>query len=166
VTGDFRWASKNDKYAFGLGGSFISNPYKYDNSNNINALRQMAAGFFSVGLFQRVALMGELAYNRLDLRDSVNTRSDLRTIFGEIDVRIIKGLELKLQYENYDPSLGIKNSTRERQRYSFGLVFYPLNGLEIEAIYRHVRSGLGDPEPPGASDPKDDEMQTTFKFYF
>lgn len=166
VTGDFRWASKNEKYAFGLGGSFVSNPFKYDATNNINALRQMGAGFLSIGLFKRVAIIGELAYNRLDLRDSINTRSDHRTIFGEIDILILKGLEVKFQYENYDPALGIKNSTREIQRYSFGLVFYPLNGLEIESVYRHVRRGLGDPVPPGTEDYKDDEIQTTFKFYF
>ncbi len=166
VSGDFRWASKKSKYTFGIGGSFLSNPYKYDPANNINALRQMGAGFISIGLFERVAILGEVAYNRLDLRDSVSTRSDFRTIFGELDVRLTKGVELKVQYENYDNALGVKNNTTERQRYSFGAVFFPLSGLEVEAIYRHVRNGLGDPEPPGAEDFKDDEFQTVFKFYF
>jgi hypothetical protein len=79
---------------------------------------------------------------------------------------LAKGVELKVQYENYDNSLGVKNNTTERQRYSFGAVFFPLSGLEVEAVYRHVRNGLGDPEPPGAEDFKDDEFQTVFKFYF
>lgn len=166
VSGDFRWASKKSKYTFGLGGSFLSNPFKYDPTNNINALRQMAAGFISIGLFERVAIIGELAYNRLDIRDSVATRSDLRTIFGEINIRVSKGLELKAQYENYDNALGIKNNTTERQRYSFGAVFYPLTGLEVESIFRLVRNGKGDPEPTNATDFKDDEFQTSFKFYF
>ncbi|MFI5212328.1 MAG: hypothetical protein ACHQIH_05550 [Ignavibacteria bacterium] len=166
VTGDFRWASKKSKYTFGIGGSFISNPFKYDRTNNINALRQVGAGFLSIGLFERVALLAELAYNRLDLRDSFSTRSDFRTIFGEMDIRLTKGVELKVQYENYDNALGIKNSTTERQRYSFGAVFYPLNGLEVESVYRMVKNGLGDPEPPGAADFKDDEFQTVIKFYF
>lgn len=166
ATGDFRWASKNNKYAFGLGGSFITNPFKYDAVNNINALRQVAAGFLSIGLLERVAIIGELDYNRLDLRDSVSTRSDLRTIFGELDIRVSKGVELKFQYENYDNALGVKNSTSERQRYSFGAICYPLTGLEVEAVYRMVKNGLGDPEPPGATDYKDDEFQTVIKFYF
>lgn len=166
VSGDFRWASKKSKYTFGLGGSFLSNPFKYDPANNINAVRKMAAGFLSIGLFERVAIMGELAYNRLDINDSAATRSDMRTIFGEIDIRVSKGLELKFQYENYDNALGIKNSTTERQRYSFGAVFFPLTGLEVEGVYRVVTNGKGDPEPPNATDFKDNEIQTVFKFYF
>lgn len=166
ASGDFRWAHKKGKYTFGLGGSFMSNPFKWDQANNVNALRQMAAGFVSIGLFERVAIMGEVAYNRLDLRDSVSSRTDLRTIFGEIDVMVTNGIELKLQYENFDNALGTKNAFTERQRYSVGAVFYPLTGLEVESIVRFVRNGLGDPEPPGATDFKDDEFQTTFKFYF
>ncbi len=166
VSGDFRWSSKKSKYTFGIGGSFLSNPFKYDPANNINALRQMAAGFLSIGLFERVAILGEVAYNRLDLRDSVKTRSDFRTIFGELNIRVTKGLEVKVQYENYDNALGSKNSTSERQRYSFGAVFFPINGLEVESIYRVVRNGKGDPEPSNATDFKDNEFQTVFKFYF
>lgn len=67
VSGDFRWASKKTKYTFGIGGSFMSNPFKYDAVNNVNALRQMAAGFLSIGLFERVAIMGEVAYDGLDI---------------------------------------------------------------------------------------------------
>jgi hypothetical protein len=126
----------------------------------------MGAGFISIGLFERVAIIGELAYNRLDIRDSSATRSDFRTIFGELDIRISKGLELKAQYENYDNALGLKNNETERQRYSFGAVFYPLSGLEVESIFRIVKNGKGDPEPTNATDFKDDEFQTTIKFYF
>ncbi len=166
VSGDFRWAAKKNKYTFGLGGSFLSNPFKYDPNNNVNALRQMAAGFISIGLFERVSIIGELAYNRLKLNDSLNTKSDFKTIFGEIDIRVTKGLELKFQYENYDNALGSKNAATEMQRYSFGAVIYPLTGLEIEPVFRIVKNGLGDPEPPGATDRKDNEFQTVFKFYF
>ncbi len=166
TTADFRWAHKKNKYTFGLGGSFMTNPFKYDPANNINAVRQMAAGFLSIGLFERVAILGELAYNRLDIRDSAKTRADLKTIFGEIDIKISNGVELKFQYENYDNALGIKNATTERQRYSAGVVFFPLTGLEVESIFRMVRSGKGDPPPSNYTDPKDDEFQTTFKFYF
>jgi hypothetical protein len=170
TSADFRWASKKSKYTFGLGGSFLTNPFKYDPANNINALRQIAAGFFSVGLFERVVILGELDYNRLDLRDSASTRSDFQTLFGEVDIRVIKGLEAKFQFENYNPQLGIKNAPLERRRYSFGVEFFPLTGLEIEAIFRYVN------EPGKTTDPvtgtekdidiKNNEFQTTFKFYF
>jgi hypothetical protein len=164
VAGDFRWASRNNRFTVNAGGSFINNPFKYNPEENINALRQIAAGFVSFGLFEKVAILGELVYNRLDLRDSIATRSDFRTIFGELNARITKGIELKFQYENYDPELGTKNSIRERQRYSFGAVVFPLTGLEIESIFRLVKEGEGsNPEP---FDLKNDEFQTVFKFYF
>ena len=166
VSADYRWrnSDKDTKYTFGLGGSFITNPFKYDPANNINALRQIAAGFFSIGLFQRVAILGEISYNRLNIRDSVSTRSDFSTLFGEVDFRVVKGMELKFQYENYNPSLGIKNDPSKRQRYSFGLMFYPLTGLEVESIFRLVKAGKGDGPVPFTV--KNNEFQTIFKFYF
>jgi hypothetical protein len=162
VSGDFRWASKKSKYTAGIGGSFLTNPYKYDLVNNVNALRQMAAGFVSFGLFQRVAILGEFAYNRLDIRDPTSTRSDFRTIFAEINGRLTQGLELKVQYENYDNALGTKDATTERQRYSAGAVFYPLTGLEVESIFRLVKEGDGGID----FEMQNNEFQTTFKFYF
>lgn len=170
TSADFRWTSNKKKFTGGLGGSFLTNPFKYDPQNNINALRQIAAGFLSIGLFERVALLGEFDYNRLDIRDSVSTRSDFQTIFAELDVRVTKGLEAKVQFENYDPQLGIKKGSLERRRYSFGFGFYPLTGLEIEAVYRIVdEPGMTTDPVTGAEqeiDIKNNEIQTTFKFYF
>lgn len=170
ASGDFRWASKNNKFTGGLGGSFLTNPFKYDPQNNINALRQIAGGFFSIGILERIALMGEFDYNRLDIRDSAGTRSDFQTLFAELNVRVVKGLEAKFQFENYDPQLGIKNGSQERRRYSFGFGFFPLTGLEIEAIYRVVDEPGKTIDPvTGAEediDIKNNEIQTTFKFYF
>ncbi len=170
TSADFRWAGKNSKYTFGIGGSFLTNPFKWDPTNNINALRQVAGGFFSFGLFQRVAVLGEFDYNRLDITDSVKTRRDFATIFGEVDIRVIHGLEAKFQFENYNPQLGIKDAPLQMRRYSFGLEFFPLTGLEVETIFRYVD------EPGKTTDPitgeqkdvdiKNNEFQTTFKFYF
>lgn len=160
ATGDFRWADKKERYTFGLGGSFLTNPFKYDQQNNINALRQIGAGFLSIGLFNRVAILAEYDYNRLDLRDSAKTRTIFQTIFAEMDIKLAKGLEIKLQFENYDPQLGIKNGQLERRRYSFGISFFPLTGLEIETMYRYVQ------EPNKALNVKNNEFQDQIKFYF
>lgn len=170
TSADFRWADKKSKYTFGIGGSFLTNPFKWDPTNNINALRQLAGGFLSVGLFQRVAILGEFDYNRLKIADSVSTRRDFTTIFGEVDIRVVKGLEAKFQFENYNPQLGIKDAPLQMRRYSFGLEFYPMTGLEIETIFRYVD------EPGKTTDPftgqqkdvdiKNNEFQTMFKFYF
>jgi hypothetical protein len=166
LSGDFRWASKKNKVTFGLGGSFINNPFKYDPNPaaNTDALRQIAGGFFSIGVMERVALIGEVDFNRLKIHDSLGTRRDVRSIFGELNVRVISGIELKFQYENLDNALGHKNAVTERQRYSFGAVLYPLTGLEIESVIRIVKNGAG--ENDDIEDVKDNEYQTVFKFYF
>lgn len=160
ASADFRWATKDSKYTFGLGASFLSNPYKYSVANNINAVRQIGAGFISIGLFERVAILGEFDYNRLDISDSVSTRQDFRTIFGELDIRVIRGLEAKFQVENYDPELGTAKPPLERFRYSFGVGLFPVTGLELETIFRLVKSGDSNP------DLHNNEFQQTFKFYF
>jgi hypothetical protein len=160
ASGDFRWASKKNKVTLGIGCSFLSNPFKYDITNNINALRQIGAGFISIGLFERVAILGEYDYNRLDIRDSVSTRNDFHTIFGEVDIRVIQGLEAKFQIENYDPQLGIKQGDQERFRYSFGIGLFPFTGLELETIFRLVKT----PDPNITI--KNNEFQQTIKFYF
>ncbi|RPI15084.1 MAG: hypothetical protein EHM58_15000 [Ignavibacteriae bacterium] len=159
TSADFRWASKKGDYSFGLGGSFINNPFKYDPANNINALRQIAAGFISIGLFKRVAILGEYDYNRLDLRDAGSTRHDFNTIFGEVDITVVQGAQAKFQFESYDPNLGLKDGPQELRRYSFGINLFPLTGLEIESIYRVV-------DEPGELDIKNNEFQETFKIYF
>lgn len=161
VSGEFRWAQKDDKYTFAIGASFINDPFKFTPStqDNINAVRKIGAGFFSIGLFERVAILGEIDYNRLDIRDSLATRNDFKTYFGEVDISLIQGIEAKFQVEAYDPNLGFKGPD-ERRRYSFGLMFYPLTGLEIESIFRIVK------EPGLEAEIKNNEYQTVFKFYY
>jgi len=173
LSGDFRWALETKKsgrpvkiFTFGLGGSFINNPFKWDITENVNANRKLGAGFFSIGLFERVAILGEMDYNRLDLatRDTstgviTTQRNDFKTFFAEINGKIIDGLEVKAQFEAYDGELGIKNGSTERRRYSFGIVLYPFTGLEIESIFRLVREPVDDVV-------KNDEFQTVFHFYY
>ena len=152
---DFRWASKKSKYAFGIGGSFLNNPFKYDPVNNINAIRKAAGGRISLGFFMRVAVLGELTYNRLDLSDAALTRQDQRTIFGELDIKVVDGLELKGQFEDFDP----KHTQGNRRRTSVGVVVFPLTGLEVESIFRIV-------DEPDETEIKNNEFQTVIKFYF
>jgi hypothetical protein len=159
LSADYRWASKKNKFTFDLGSSFLNNPFKYSVSKNINALNQIGAGFISIGLFERVAILGEFDYNRLKISDSVNTKRDFRTIFGEIDIRLIQGLEAKFQYENYDPQLGIKDGSLIRSRYSFGFEIYPLTGIEMETVFRLVTT-------PSGTKLHNNEFQQMIKFYF
>ncbi|HEY3251857.1 MAG TPA: hypothetical protein VGK25_12165, partial [Ignavibacteria bacterium] len=137
---DFRWQGKKRKWGLGLGGSFINNPFKYDPANGTDAIRKVAAGYVAGGFMERVAIMGEWTYNRLDIANATSTRFDQRTLFGEIDIRIIDGLDLKGQYELYD---NLANEILNRRRYSFGVDMFPLTGLEIESIVRLVKEPNG-----------------------
>lgn len=162
TTADYRWQSKKNKFSIDLGGSFLNNPYQFykpDNINRFDALNQIAAGFISIGILERVAILGEFDYNRNKIMDSVNTKKDFHTIFGEIDFKVIQGLELKLQYENYNPQLGIKDGSLIRSRYSFGFEIFPMTGIEMETIYRLVTT-------PSGTKLHENEFQQTFKFYF
>ena len=159
TTADYRWASKKHNFTIDVGGSFLTNPYKFSVPNNLNALDQIAAGFFSLGFYERFALLGEFDYNRNKISDSVNTKNDFHTIFGELDIKIIQGLEAKFQYENYNPQLGLKNGPLIRTTYSFGFEIYPMTGIELETIYRILST-------PSGNKLHADEFQQMFKFYF
>jgi hypothetical protein len=177
VSGDFRWALESKKkkkgerplkiFSFGLGGSFINNPFKWDIVEDVNANRKVGAGFFSIGIFERIAILGEIDYNRLEraFRDTTTgivttERNDFKTFFGELNAKVIDGVEAKFQFEAYDAELGTKNGETERRRYSFGLVLFPFTGLEIESIVRIVK------EPGLDEELKNNEFQTVFHFYY
>ncbi|GEM_PF-518736 len=144
ASGDFRWASKKSKFTVGIGASFLNNPYRLTvrpSGNTYDAVNQIEAAFVSFGFVQRIALLGEIDFNSQKYAtDSANIKQLFNTYFGELDARLIKGLELKLQYEKFDNQLGTKNGDGERIRYSGGFVIFPLQGFEVEAMYRMAKT--------------------------
>jgi len=140
ASGDFRWASKKKKFTIGLGASFLNNPYRLKSNppgSVYDAINQISAVFASIGLFQKVAILGEIDFNsRKYSTETNNVKQLFNTYFGEADFRVIRGIELKLQYEKYDNNLGTKDGPGERVRYSGGAVIFPLQGCELEAMYR------------------------------
>ncbi|MBK6877577.1 MAG: hypothetical protein IPG99_14300 [Ignavibacteria bacterium] len=75
--------------------------------------------------------------------------------FGELDVVVIKGLELRAQYESYDRNRDVENDTRSR--ISAGFAAFPFNGFETDIMVRFVSED---------ADLKNDEFQWNFHFYF
>ena len=47
------------------------------------------------------------------------------------------GLDLKLAYDFYDPSIDLKSGANSR--YTAGVEFFPLPGVEVRPLYRFVR---------------------------
>lgn len=90
-------------------------------------------GFGGVG-YGPLAVFGEL--------DWINTRSDAGSQTGlasylEANYLIVQGIDLKLAYDFYDPDLDVKDGSQSR--YSVGVEFFPLSGVEVRLLYRFVR---------------------------
>ena len=58
-------------------------------------------------------------------------------VFAEANYRFIKGFELRAQYEYKDPNRDLSDD--RQQRYSFGISFFPLLGVEAEAMIRFLK---------------------------
>ncbi len=56
--------------------------------------------------------------------------------YVEADYPIVTGVDLKVAYDFYDPD--IDHKTGAASRYSFGVEFFPLPGVELRPIYRAV----------------------------
>ena len=75
--------------------------------------------------------------------------------YAELNVIVIKGFELRSQYEYYDKNRDITGD--HIQRISGGMAFFPFFGFETEMM---VRFPIEDPET------KNNEFQWNFHFYF
>jgi hypothetical protein len=164
ASGDFRWAPKSKKknFTFDLGASFLNNPFRFREApggETYDAINMISAAFASFGLFERVALLGEIDFNMQKYTDDEGTVKKLfNTYYAEADAKLVRGLEIKLQYEKFYNNLGTKNGPGERIRYSGGVVLFPLQGFELEAMYR-----MGKTYP---DDKFYNESNLIFHFYF
>lgn len=153
---DFTFSFNDYNYNFNFGGSFFNNPFtrfdpntSSDNSGN----RKAWGGFTKIGIMKRVALLGEVDFE--EFRDAFTPLRRGMYAFGELNVRVIQGVELRGQYERYDRDRDIVDN--EVTRISAGATFFPFFGLETEIFVRFVK------EEPEVDN---DEMQWTFHFYF
>jgi len=151
---DFNFGFNNYNFNVNIGGSFFNNPYNIMDSDTttITANRKAWGVFTRIGIMKRVALIGEVDF------EENKTASPLRRSlygFGELDIILIKGLELRGQFE-------IRDRIRNREgddikRVSAGIAAFPFFGFETEAMIRFVTQ---DP------DVKYNEFQWNFHFYF
>jgi hypothetical protein len=76
-------------------------------------------------------------------------------VYVEADYVVTPGLDLKLAYDFYDRDTDFK--TGSTSRYSVGLEFFPLSGVELRPIYRYVKYQT--------VDAKRDEFNLVVHFY-
>ncbi|MGV8017990.1 MAG: hypothetical protein AB2L26_07360 [Ignavibacteria bacterium] len=152
---DVMLSSKENNVNVNLGLSFYNNPYNFIDpltavSNNAN--RQAFGGFTKIGLLKRIAIIGEVDFLEDKRYDAIK-----RGLFGygELNVRIVNGVELRGQYEYMKPD---RDAGSNRQtRTSVGAALFPLQGVETEAMLRFVTDDIN---------PNTKEFNLGFHFYF
>ena len=88
-------------------------------------------GSFSVGDF---TLLGEADWIRSS--PAGVTTTGLAT-YTEADFMVTQGVDIKLAYDFYDQDIHYK--TGSKSRYSIGVEFFPVSGVEIRPVYRFLR---------------------------
>ena len=145
----------DNKINTGIGTSFYNNPYDYRDpatGNIFNAVTHAFAGFTKIGLYDRVAILGETDFKENSIA-GVMTRAFYG--FAELDFKIIRGFEIRGQYEYRDPD---RDAGDDRSiRYSIGGAVFPLIGVEFEAMFRFVSQDAL---------PSTNEYQGMLHFYF
>ncbi len=152
---DFTFDFSDRDFNINFGGSFLNNPYNTTDTGftqTITALKQAFGAFAKIGILKRAALLGEVDFE--ENKSDVPLRRTLYW-FGELNVIIIRGLELRGQYEYYDKNRDVEND--DIKRISAGVGIFPFYGLETELMVRFPM------EEPGK---KNNEWQWNFHFYF
>lgn len=133
---DVMLTGKDNKINVDLGTSFYNNPYDYRDLvtlNFLNAYTHAFSGFTKIGIYDHVVILGEV-----DFKEDVQSGNMIRGLygFGELDIKLIRGLELRGQFEYKDPNRDM--SSDRAKRFSVGGAIFPLVGVEFEAMLRFV----------------------------
>lgn len=89
----------------------------------------MFGGFGGVS-YQRLALSAEFDLKK----DKAGYGTNELISYLELNYLLIDGLDLKFIHDFHDPD--VKYRTGSQSRYSLGLEFFPVNGVEIRPMYR------------------------------
>ncbi len=152
---DYTFSAYDNNLNLNFGTSFYNNPYNFINpltSEKTDAERKAFGGFTKIGILKRIALLGEV-----DFAENKRIGSITRSLYGygELNIRIVNGLEIRSQYEVMRPDRDVDDNRTIRT--SVGAAVFPLQGFETEAMYRFV----SDDKLPNTN-----EFQMSFHFYF
>jgi hypothetical protein len=114
-----------DNLKFSAGGSAWMN-------NSVTGKYTMFGGFGSVS-YEGFTVNGEVDFKRD--KSALNTHEFISYL--ECNYLVTDGVDLKFMYDFYDPD--VKYATGTESRYSFGLEFFPMNGVEFRPMYRILR---------------------------
>jgi len=129
----------------GIGGNVFT-------KKNAAGLRTTLYGGFGSLSYENLTLLGEA--NLIENKSSATKVTGIVT-FVELDYVVTPGLDIKVGYDFYDPDKDLK--TGSMSKYSIGLEFFPISGVELRPVYHIVKD-----EP---KDIKNDEFQFLVHFY-
>lgn len=113
-----------------LGGSVWSN-------KGLNGTLTMYGGF--AGLYYKdVAINAEIDMKK----DKAEPGTQELITYLEINCLLLNGFYLKFMYDFYDPDIDYK--TGSESRYSLGIEFFPLPGVEMRPVFRILKNTPGD----------------------
>ncbi|CAF3648354.1 unnamed protein product [Rotaria sp. Silwood1] len=154
ASADYTFHFAEDLVHVNIGTSFYNNPFRKADQfgEMMDANQKSFNGFTKIGFFDRVAILGEV-----DFIENQETNVFKRGMyhFGELSVRVAKGVELRGQFEMRDPNRDVVDD--EVKRISAGFALFPMPGMEMEGMYRIVS------ETPSVDN---NEYQMMFHFYF
>jgi len=117
-----------------------------------DGVTQTLYGGFGSFSYHLLTLSGEV--DQIQVKTS-SADSTGWVVYAEADYMVIPGLDLKVAYDFYDGNREVKNGSRSR--YSFGVEFFPISGVEVRPVYRIVK------ESP--VDSKNNEFDLLLHFY-
>ncbi len=121
-----------------LGGNIFGNgTYRAPVASPDNAFQTIVGGFGALSVGQ-LTVFGEA--DRIQAQGGALPMPTAFVSYVEADYPVVTGVDLKLAYDFYDPD--IDHKTGAASRYSFGVEFFPLPGVELRPIYRVVNGDV------------------------
>ncbi len=130
----------------------------YDDVSGGNTI---ATGGLLAGLnFGRLTLLaeGDIRRTRQNEQLALNKSFDTYVAYGEVDLMIVRGLNLKYVHDWIDPNRSILTDRRTRQ--SLGIEYVPIPFVQLRAFMRHRD---GPPQVPGS---RDKQVDVELHLYF
>jgi hypothetical protein len=118
----------SDRASLGLGGNVFSTK---SGIPGVGTTYYGGFGSFSVGDF---TLLGEADWIR---SSPAGVTTTALATYTEADFMVTQGVDIKLAYDFYDQDIHYK--TGAKSRYSIGVEFFPVSGVEIRPVYRILR---------------------------
>jgi hypothetical protein len=96
-----------------------------------SGLKRTLFGGLGAITYRTLTVTGEVDLVR---NDSLGRKVNGLVVYAEANIVVTQGVDLKFGYDFYDPDTEVKSGSQSR--YTFGVEFFPLSGVEVRPLYR------------------------------